>query len=179
MKHVGFVMNVEGQFAKFMHIQTKSLTTCIVSFINIEGEGIEKRGMKMMDVSQQVTVKCCKCGQDVKLTGILVGDWSQVTNYVCEDCRSKMSKIELVTIIFEDGYIIEDGEKVKTDAYRSEMKKLQLTRILYEDGFEVITGDCDFCNQFPCSHVSPDGQFSEINLWKMTQKERAEWLKKV
>lgn len=72
-------------------------------------------------------------------------------DYSCSKCGKLMGHIHVSS---------PDKAGIKSavcSACRDKMKKVRVTYIVYEDGFSEISGACDFCGQFPCEHVSPDG----------------------
>lgn len=46
-----------------------------------------------------------------------------------------------------------------SDQVKIVRKKVSVTFTFYEDGTAEISGECDFCKQFPCCHVNPEGEF--------------------
>jgi len=44
------------------------------------------------------------------------------------------------------------------------VKKVTVSFTFYEDGSVDVSGDCDFCEQFPCSHITPEGRIHVPNL---------------
>jgi len=60
---------------------------------------------------------------------------------------------------------------------RDKMKKFSLSFTFYEDGFAEVSGNCDFCKQYPCRHGDESGEFtSPISPIKLSVVLRKRWL---
>lgn len=57
------------------------------------------------------------------------------------------------------------------------MKKFSVSFTFYEDGYAAVSGNCDFCKQYPCRHGNEAGEFdSPINPVKLSVDLRKRWL---
>jgi rubredoxin len=63
---------------------------------------------------------------------------------------------------------------------RAKMKQFSLAFTFYEDGYAEVSGNCDFCKQYPCRHGNEEGEFnSPINPVKLPIDLRKRWLEKL
>jgi hypothetical protein len=53
---------------------------------------------------------------------------------------------------------------------RAKMPRIVLRVIVYKDGWRDLSGHCDFCNTFPCKHVTQTGELRNLPKWDANRK---------
>jgi len=59
------------------------------------------------------------------------------------------------------------------------MKEIRVVRVKRKDGTGSVTGSCDFCECFPCKHVTEQGYWVEDHQWKLNNEEELRWIQRL